>query len=96
MVRLEMLLVVRKDKLMRKKAIVLKAASCVKEWSRSGAPNGPRWSAVALRRVDFQWGWEVEETDCLGGSDSPSIDWCEELGALAFSGDSGGGGTVWQ
>ncbi len=55
--RLEMLSVVRKDKVMIMKAIVSKAASCVKEWSRLGAPNGPQRSTWAHRSVDFQWGW---------------------------------------
>ncbi len=49
----------RKDEVKTKKVIVLKAASCVNEWFRLGAPKGPRWSALALKTVDFQWGWEV-------------------------------------
>ncbi len=36
-----MLVVVRKDKVMSKKVIVSKAATCVKEWLRSGAPKSP-------------------------------------------------------
>ncbi len=59
MVRLEMSLVVRKDKVMTKKEIVSNAASWVKEWLRSGAPKGPRWRSCALGRVDFQWGRKV-------------------------------------
>ncbi len=54
-----MSLVVRKDKVMTKKVIVLNAASWVKEWLRSGTPKGPRRRACALRRVDFQWGQKV-------------------------------------
>ncbi len=42
MVRLERSSVVRKDKVMTKKVIVSKAASCVKEWLRLGVPNGPQ------------------------------------------------------
>ncbi len=42
--RLEMLSDVRKDEVMTKKAVVLKAAVWVKEWLMSGAPNGPRCS----------------------------------------------------
>ncbi len=49
---------VRKDEVKTKKVIVLKAASCVREWFRSGAPKGPRRSACSLGIVDFQWGWE--------------------------------------
>ncbi len=37
-----MLVVVRKDKVMIKKAIELKAASCVKEWLGVGAPKVER------------------------------------------------------
>ncbi len=60
MVRFAMLLVVRKDKVMTKKEIVLNAVSWVKEWLRLGAPKGPRRRACALGRVDFQWGrWVV-------------------------------------
>ncbi len=54
-----MLFVVRKDEVMTKKEIVSNAASWVKEWLRSGAPKGPRRRSCALRRVDFQWRWEV-------------------------------------
>ncbi len=51
--------VVRTDEVKTKKVIVLKAASCIKEWSKSGASNGPRRRAWALGSVDLQWGWEV-------------------------------------
>ncbi len=51
--------VVRKDKVMTKKVIVSKAASWVKEWLRSGVPNGPRQRLWALVIVDFQWWWEA-------------------------------------
>ncbi len=51
-----MLLVVRKDEVMKKKEIVSNAASWVKEWWRLGAPKGPRRMACVLGRVDFQWG----------------------------------------
>ncbi len=78
-VRLEMLSVVRKYKVMTKKVILLKATSWVKEWLRSGAPRGPRWRAWAVGSVDFQWGWELWGIGWWRGSDSPSIDWCEEL-----------------
>ncbi len=63
-VRLEMLSVVRKDEVMTKKAIVSKAASCMKEWLRLGAPNGPRQSMLVLGSVKFQWGWEAGGMDC--------------------------------
>ncbi len=55
-VSLEMSAVVRKDEVMTKKAIVSKAASCVKEWFGVGVLNDLWQSAWALGRVDFQWG----------------------------------------
>ena len=42
--RLVMSFDVRKDKVMTKKAVVLKAAVWVNKWLISGAPNGPRRS----------------------------------------------------
>ncbi len=48
---------VRKDKVITKKAVVSKAVDWVNEWLLSGAPKGPPRSALALGRVDFQWGW---------------------------------------
>ncbi len=60
--RLEMLSAMRKDNVMTKKVIVLKAASCMKEWMRSGVPKGPRWRAWVLGIVVFWWGWEAGES----------------------------------
>ncbi len=57
--RLEMSLAVRKEEVRIKKEIVSKAASCVKEWLRSGAPKGPCQRLCAPGRVVFQWGWGV-------------------------------------
>ncbi len=48
-----------KDEVNMNYEIVLKAASCMKEWLRLGAPKGPCRRACALGIVDFQWGWEV-------------------------------------
>ncbi len=50
---------VRKDEVKTKKEIMSKAASCVKEWFRSGALKGPCQRECALGIVDFQWGLKV-------------------------------------